>query len=198
MPVTDPGFPAAPSSDPELIDEFPALLAGIPRLVRRRLRQELTVPRLRGAQVELLRLVAANPGLRVSAAAKELCLAGNSVSTLVNQLVAAGLLRREVDPADRRAALLHVTAEAAERLEAWTANHKALVGGLVAELPAEDRAALAAALPALRRLAAGLQRGDDGAGGESTGDHDGDHTGDHDGDHTGDRAGVDDDGGDDR
>ncbi|WP_442907016.1 MarR family winged helix-turn-helix transcriptional regulator [Kitasatospora sp. NBC_01250] len=193
MPVTDPGIPAARSSDPDPIDEFPALLAGIPRLVRRRLRQELTVPRLRGAQVELLRLVAANPGLRVSAAAKELCLAGNSVSTLVNQLVADGLLRREVDPADRRAALLHVTPAAAERLEVWRANHQALVGGLVAGLPAEDRAALAAALPALRRLAAGLQRGDSDRGDDDRGDGDrGDRDSDR-GDH--DRG---DDGGDDR
>lgn len=169
MPVIDPGFPSASARNPDPIDEFPALLVGIPRLVRRRLRQELTVPRLRGAQVELLRLVAASPGLRVSAAAKELCLAGNSVSTLVNQLVAVSLLRREVDPADRRAALLHLTPEAAERLDTWTANHKALVDGLVAGLPAEDRQALVAALPALRRIAAGLQRGDDAAGDEAAG-----------------------------
>lgn len=106
MPATDPD---SGPPDPGLTDEFSTVLVGITRLVRRRLRQELTVPRLRGAQVELLRLVAANPGLRVSAAAKELCLAGNSVSTLVNQLVAEGLLLREVDPADRRAALLRVT-----------------------------------------------------------------------------------------
>ncbi|MGF1429888.1 MarR family winged helix-turn-helix transcriptional regulator [Kitasatospora sp. LaBMicrA B282] len=152
MPETDPGS--------GLTDEFSTLLAGITRLVRRRLRQELTVPRLRGAQVELLRLVAASPGLRVSAAAKELCLAGNSVSTLVNQLVTAGLLRREVDPADRRAALLYVTPEAAERLAAWSAKRTAVVGELLAELPEPDRRALAAALPALRRLAAGLQGGD--------------------------------------
>jgi DNA-binding MarR family transcriptional regulator len=148
----------APELDSELTDEISTLLAGIQRLVRRRLRQQLTVPRLRGAQVELLRLVAASPGLRVSAAAKELCLAGNSVSTLVNQLVEAGLLRREVDPADRRAALLHVTPEAVERLAAWTAKRKALVGGLVAELPVGERTALTAALPALRSLATGLQR----------------------------------------
>ncbi|MEY9946094.1 MarR family winged helix-turn-helix transcriptional regulator [Kitasatospora sp. GAS1066B] len=154
MPVTDPG-PEPP--DPGLADEFSTLLAGISRLVRRRLRQELTMPRLRGAQVELLRLVAANPGMRVSAAAKELCLAGNSVSTLVNQLVAEGLLCREVDPADRRAALLLVTPEAAERLDAWTVKRKALVGELLADLPVGDREALSGALPALRRLAAGLQ-----------------------------------------
>ncbi|MBV6696736.1 MarR family winged helix-turn-helix transcriptional regulator [Kitasatospora aureofaciens] len=143
--------------DAALADEFTTLLVGIQRLVRRRLRQGLAEPRLRGAQVELLRLVMDAPGLRVSDAAEELCLAGNSVSTLVNQLVAQGLLRREVDPADRRAALLHTTDEAVERLAAWQARRSALVGEVVAELPAEDRAALAAALPALRGVAAGLR-----------------------------------------
>ncbi|WP_323185440.1 MarR family winged helix-turn-helix transcriptional regulator [Kitasatospora sp. NBC_01287] len=190
MPATDP-YPGDPPDsggspnpggstgpgDPGLADEFSTLLVGIPRLLRRRLRQELTVPRLRGAQVELLRLVAANPGLRVSAAAKELCLAGNSVSTLVNQLVAEGLLRREVDPADRRAALLRVTPEAAERLDAWSAKRKALVGDLLAELPAGDRQALSAALPALRHLAAELQ----GRSGEDAGEDD-DSSGVEDGD----------------
>ncbi|MEU1425008.1 MarR family transcriptional regulator [Kitasatospora sp. NPDC005751] len=138
-------------------DEFSTLLVGIQRLVRRRLREGLTEPRLRGAQVELLRLVADSPGLRVSDAAAELCLAGNSVSTLVNQLVALGLLRREVDPADRRAALLHVTDEAVERLAAWRARRSALVGEVVAGLSAEERTALDAALPALRGVAAGLR-----------------------------------------
>ncbi|WP_329569768.1 MarR family winged helix-turn-helix transcriptional regulator [Kitasatospora sp. NBC_01266] len=179
MPATDPD---SGPPDPGLTDEFSTVLVGITRLVRRRLRQELTVPRLRGAQVELLRLVAANPGLRVSAAAKELCLAGNSVSTLVNQLVAEGLLLREVDPADRRAALLRVTPAAAERLDSWSAKRKALVGELLAELPAGDREALAAALPAMRRLAAGLQgwdgQADTGTGGADEGAGGDDDTGD--------------------
>lgn len=106
----------------------------------------------------MLRLVQASPGLRVSAAAKELGLAGNSVSTLVNQLVKAGLLEREVDPQDRRAALLLATPAAAERLAAWVAKRNALISEQVAQLSAGDQAALAAALPALRRLAAGLQK----------------------------------------
>ncbi|MFF7592377.1 MarR family winged helix-turn-helix transcriptional regulator [Kitasatospora purpeofusca] len=143
--------------DPAPGEEFSTLLVGIQRLVRRRLREGLTEPRLRGAQVELLRLVTDFPGLRVSDAAAELCLAANSVSTLVNQLVALGLLRREVDPADRRAALLYATGEAVERLAAWRARREALVGEVVAGLPAADRAALAAALPALRGVATGLR-----------------------------------------
>ncbi|MGW7446004.1 MarR family winged helix-turn-helix transcriptional regulator [Kitasatospora sp. NPDC054795] len=138
-------------------DEFSTLLAGIQRLVRRRLRHTMDEPRLRGAQVELLRLVTETPGLRVSEAAEELCLAGNSVSTLVNQLVALGLLRRESDPADRRAALLHATPEAVERIEAWRRRRRALMEDVVAGLPADRREALAAALPALRQVAEGLR-----------------------------------------
>ncbi|WP_328953404.1 MarR family winged helix-turn-helix transcriptional regulator [Kitasatospora purpeofusca] len=152
MSATAPGLP-----DPALGEEFSTLLVGIQRLVRRRLREGQAEPRLRGAQVELLRLVADFPGLRVSDAAAELCLAANSVSTLVNQLVALGLLRREVDPADRRAALLYATGEAVERLAAWRARREALVGEVVAGLSADDRAALAAALPALRGVATGLR-----------------------------------------
>ncbi|MER7672767.1 MarR family transcriptional regulator [Kitasatospora sp. NPDC096128] len=147
----------APPSDAPLADEFSALLAGIQRLLRRRLRRGLEQPRLRGAQVELLRLVMDSPGLRVSAAAEELCLAGNSVSTLVNQLAAQDLLRREADPADRRAALLYATGAAEQRLEAWRERRRALTGELLAALPERDRAALAAALPALRALARGLR-----------------------------------------
>ena len=64
---------------------------------------------MRGAQLELLQLVEAEPGVGVAAAARSLHLAGNSVSTLVNQLVEADLLQRAVDPDDRRAARLHLT-----------------------------------------------------------------------------------------
>ncbi|MFH9352411.1 MarR family winged helix-turn-helix transcriptional regulator [Kitasatospora sp. NPDC017646] len=143
--------------DGVVADEFSALLVGIQRMLRRRLRRRAERPRLRGAQVELLRLVMDSPGLRVSEAAEELCLAGNSVSTLVNQLVAQDLLRREVDPGDRRAALLYAMPAAEERIEAWRRRRRALMAELVADLPEPERAALAAALPALHSLAEGLR-----------------------------------------
>ncbi|MFG3280894.1 MarR family winged helix-turn-helix transcriptional regulator [Streptomyces sp. NPDC048111] len=138
---------------PPLDDSFADVLAGVQRLIRRRLSEGLSVPRLRGAQVELLRLVVARPGIGVSAAAKELHLAANSVSTLVNQLVRDGFLRRETDPGDRRSARLHATRAAEDRLGDWQRRRAALVREQVARLDAADRAALAAALPALRRLA---------------------------------------------
>ncbi|WP_406010766.1 MarR family transcriptional regulator [Streptomyces sp. NBC_00637] len=137
-------------------EELADALVGVQRLLRRRLRAGLTLPRLRGAEVELLRLVEARPGIGVSDAAKELYLAGNSVSTLVNQLVKDGYLIRETDPADRRAARLLLTDAAEARLGAWRERRAALVGRHVARLDAADREALRAALPALRALAVNL------------------------------------------
>jgi DNA-binding MarR family transcriptional regulator len=131
-------------------------LAGVQRLIRRRLRGGTTAPRLRGAEVELLRLVVARPGIGVSEAAKELYLAGNSVSTLVNQLARDGYLNRETDPADRRAARLLPTPAADARLRDWRERRTALVRRQVARLDEAERAALEAALPALRKLAVNL------------------------------------------
>ncbi|MER5433328.1 MarR family transcriptional regulator [Streptomyces sp. NPDC002588] len=137
-------------------EELADALVGIQRLLRRRLRAGLTVPRLRGAEVELLRLVETRPGIGVSDAAKELHLAGNSVSTLVNHLVRDGYLVRETDPADRRAARLLLTEAAEIRLRDWKRRRAQLVRRHVTGLDAADRDALRAALPALRTLAVSL------------------------------------------
>ncbi|MFC4508237.1 MULTISPECIES: MarR family winged helix-turn-helix transcriptional regulator [Streptomyces] len=137
-------------------EELADALVGVQRLLRRRLRAGLTVPRLRGAEVELLRLVEARPGIGVSDAAKELYLAGNSVSTLVNQLVRDGYLVRETDPADRRAVRLLLTEAAETRLRAWKQRRAALVARQLARLDTADQEALRAALPALRTLAVNL------------------------------------------
>ncbi|MEV6118734.1 MarR family transcriptional regulator [Streptomyces sp. NPDC052109] len=137
-------------------EELADALVRIQRLIRRRLRGGLSGPRLRGAEVELLRLVESRPGIGISDAARELHLAGNSVSTLVNQLVRGGHLLRETDPADRRAARLQLTPAAEKRLGDWRRRRDELVGRHVSRLDDADREALRAALPALRKLAAGL------------------------------------------
>ncbi|MFF9768670.1 MarR family winged helix-turn-helix transcriptional regulator [Streptomyces sp. NPDC014636] len=141
-------------------DTFPADLAdalvGVQRLIRRRLRGGVTGPRLRGAEVELLRLVESRPGIGISEAARQLHLANNSVSTLVNQLARDGYLIRESDPADRRAARLLLTGAAAQRLADWQRRRTELVGRHVSRLGEADQQALRAALPALRRLAVTL------------------------------------------
>ena len=136
--------------------ELGGALSAVHRATRRRVRRELGLPPLSGAQVELLRLVAQSPGIGVSAAARELNLAGNSVSTLVNQLVAKDYLRREPSPSDRRAALLNTTDAGRERLTRWADERMRLLAAELAELDLDQLDALRSAIPALRRLAAGL------------------------------------------
>jgi DNA-binding MarR family transcriptional regulator len=136
----------------ELADRLLGAVQGIRRVVRRRVRAGVPGTPLPGAQVELLRVVADHPGIGVAAAARELHLANNSVSTLVNQLVDAALLRRAADPADRRAARLDITAAAADRMAAWRRARSGLVADALAALSEEDIAAIEQALPSLEKL----------------------------------------------
>jgi DNA-binding MarR family transcriptional regulator len=137
-------------------EELADALVGVQRLIRRRLRPQMAAPPLRGAEVELLRLVAAQPGIGISDAARELYLASNSVSTLVNQLAREGYLTRETDPADRRAARLMPTPAAEAGLGDWRRRRADLVRRQVSRLDERDQEALRAALPALRKLAVHL------------------------------------------
>lgn len=92
----------------------------------------------------------------MSAAARRLHLAGNSVSTFVNRLVRDGYLVRDTDPADRRAARLLPTGAAGKRLGDWQCRRAELVVRHVSRLDDADHGALRAALPALRKPAATL------------------------------------------
>ena len=143
----------------ELGDELMRTNAALRRLVTRQVvpPEPIHEPRLRGGQVELLRVVEQEPGIGVAAAAKVLRMAANSVSTLVNQLADAGLLLRETDEQDRRAIRLHLTEAATVRLDAWRRAKARLVGAGVAKLSLADRAAIARALPAIRALMTHLE-----------------------------------------
>lgn len=111
---------------------------------------------LAGNQVELVRLVRRQPDTSVAEAAAELGLAPNTVSTLVKELTDMGLLKRRADPADRRVARLRLTSAASRRVGQWHDRRTALAARALDELDAGERAALATALPAIRRLTAAL------------------------------------------
>jgi DNA-binding MarR family transcriptional regulator len=125
----------------------------IRRTARRAARQAWAQQPLPPAQSELLRLAAARPGLTVADAAQELRLAPNTVSTLVGRLVDAGLLSRERGAQDGRTALLTATDKAQQRLAEFRDLRADLAGRALATLPEPDHRALAAAIPALQRLA---------------------------------------------
>ncbi|MGH3783593.1 MAG: MarR family winged helix-turn-helix transcriptional regulator [Pseudonocardiaceae bacterium] len=141
-------------------EDLMATVTALRRLVRRRLIPVVPGPPLRGAQVELMRVIEQQPGVGIAPAARALHLAANTVSTLVDQLVELEMLVRDTDPDDRRAARLWLTKAATQRLAAGRQARAELMARVVARLPDTDRQALTQALPALRALLVILEAGE--------------------------------------
>ena len=129
-----------------------ALVGELHRLLRRTASRRADRTPLPEAQVELLLLVRARPGISGRDAARRLCTAPNTISTLVRDLTDVGLLTRERDPEDRRVVRLHLTAAARDRMADHERHRTTLLTAALADLPAADRAAVLAAVPALRHL----------------------------------------------
>jgi DNA-binding MarR family transcriptional regulator len=79
------------------------------------------------------------------------------LSRVVGKLDSFGLIRRLRDPDDFRAARIEATAEGERRYQRIAAQRAAIISECVARLPADQQAALVAALPALENLAEGLR-----------------------------------------
>jgi DNA-binding MarR family transcriptional regulator len=133
-------------------DLFTAM-AVLRRATRRTAREAWAQQPLSPAQAELLRLAAAHPGITVADAAQELRLAPNTVSTLVGRLTGAGLLNRERSTQDGRTVQLTTTDKAERRRAEFRDLRADLAGRELARMSANDQQALAAAVPALLRLA---------------------------------------------
>lgn len=133
------------------------LLGPLQRALRRRVREDSPLEPLPTAQVDLLRAVRMRPGATVGEMAAELRVAPNTASTLVQRLVAAGLLEREPDASDRRAMRLRLTPAAQARIDAWRERRQEVLDRALDGLRPAEREGLRSALPALRRLLAELE-----------------------------------------
>jgi DNA-binding MarR family transcriptional regulator len=133
--------------------ELLAAVGAIRRVLRRAVRNSAVAQALPPARSELLRLTARQPGISVADAARELRLAPNSVSTMVSQLTADGLLSRSRADSDGRSVRLTVTPAGAERVAQWQDIRAEVAGRALEEISEPDRQAIRAAIPALRRLA---------------------------------------------
>ncbi len=150
--------PASPAPLPGVApEELADVLRRLRRSLRRRVRGSGAFPPLQEAQLELIRLLSASPGLRVQQAAATLQLRPNTVSTLVAGLVRLGLVARVADPADGRAVRLELTAAARRRISHWRDTHHAVLGEAMTHLDGDDLDAVAGAMDALRRLATRLE-----------------------------------------
>lgn len=108
------------------------------------------------AQLEALSCIAENPGMRPGELARALRLAPSSVATLLNGLGAAGLVARSALPGDRRAVSLSLSEAGSRAVARWQDVNTGIVASALASLPADRRASLAAAAPALRDLTAAI------------------------------------------
>jgi DNA-binding MarR family transcriptional regulator len=104
------------------------------------------------AQVEILQRLHDEPGLRINDLASRHRLATNTVSTLVQQLVVAGLVTRTPDDRDRRAVRLNLTQTGLTMLRDWQRAHESRITAALGSLEQADQDAVLAALPALARL----------------------------------------------
>jgi len=109
------------------------------------------------AQVELLQTLADGSRTRVGDLAEDLHLAPSTVSGLISQMLTSGLVQRDTDPDDRRAAVVVLTVEGKKQLAAWESANERRVADALSRLSKEDRAAITAALPGLRALAGELR-----------------------------------------
>ena len=140
------------SSD-DLADELLAAVGLVRRHLRRSVGRPFPESALTDSQSELVRLVRRNPGMSVTAAAGELGLVANTVSTLVGQLTERGLLQRTTDETDRRVARLTLTDPARKQVDAWRDRRAALVTRALDSLTPDERDAVRAAIPVLGSLA---------------------------------------------
>lgn len=81
-----------------------------------------------------------------------------AMTQLISRLAEAGLLRRAADPGDGRAVQVGITDAGRELLASRRAVRAGRLAGMLAGLSPGDRAALAAALPAIGALTAQLNR----------------------------------------
>jgi DNA-binding MarR family transcriptional regulator len=139
--------------------ELTDAVARLRRVLRAGIRTDISWEALPMAQVEILQTLADSSPARVNDLAERLHLAQSTVSGLIGQMMTAGLVSREIDSSDRRAAVVTLTPAGADQLHAWETAHVQWIQGALSRLTAGDRTAISSSLPALRRLTNALSSG---------------------------------------
>jgi DNA-binding MarR family transcriptional regulator len=128
--------------------EDPALLADLLSRLTRRLRraqaERLAPLGLTPAQERALRMITrSSEPPRMTELADHLGIVPRSVTTVIDALEGAGLVRREIDPRNRRAIRLHLTERGGAVRDDMREARRRAAEDLFAPLTADDRKALA-------------------------------------------------------
>ncbi|HSZ44371.1 MAG TPA: MarR family transcriptional regulator [Streptosporangiaceae bacterium] len=133
-------------------------IARLRRALRRGARVADPGNRLAVAQLEVLGAVTERPAVRPGQLARQLHMRPNTVTTIVNALSAQGLLTKVGSAGDKRAIELTATEAGQQAVLTWQATNAAVLHLAMSTLPAPQRRALTAAVPALDALASAIDR----------------------------------------
>jgi len=123
-------------------------LRRIVRVLSTSARTQARTGRVSGAQLFVLRQVAASPGLTIGELAERTFSSQSTVSGVVARLVAQGLVARRAGPADARQTVLTLTRKGERAIEGAEPVAQERLALALAELPVHARSALADALEA--------------------------------------------------
>lgn len=127
-------------SDPAVV-QATVLIARVGRLVRQRLEQALAPMGLRPRELVALSYLSGHGPTAQRALADRLCMDASSTVCLLNELEDAGLIVRQRDRADRRRALVLISAKGEMAMRGVHGSLAALDAELLGELGAAERAA---------------------------------------------------------
>jgi DNA-binding MarR family transcriptional regulator len=126
------------------------LLHGLTRRLRRAQAERLAPLGLTPAQERALRMIArSEEPLRMTEIADRLGIVPRSLTTVIDALEEDGLVRREVDPSNRRAILLHLTDRGTAVRDELREARRSAAEDLFAPLGNADREALGGLLTLL-------------------------------------------------
>jgi DNA-binding MarR family transcriptional regulator len=106
-------------------------------------------------QLRVLVLIHAHGPQNLGGVAAELGVHASNATRICDRLVAADLLQRREDPADRRYIRLELTKEGKELVDTVLQHRRQAIAEVVSRMPAGRRPALAAALEAFAAAAGG-------------------------------------------
>jgi DNA-binding MarR family transcriptional regulator len=109
-------------------------------------------------ELSILATISRSGSLRLTELAEIERVNPTMLSRIAGRLTEAGLISREADADDRRAARVEATAAGVALHERIRAQRRASLAAHLDDLPEDDVRALLAALPALEALAEGLRR----------------------------------------
>ena len=136
----------------DLGDQLVGLVQGLGRALVQTTRSAAGLPALPESQVAVLRRLSRTGGRTPAQLADDLHLARPTISNVVRDLTANGLVKRLPADGDGRSVVLITTARAEALLTTFRQGRSEVMAHAIATLSAEERAYLEAAVPALTKL----------------------------------------------